>query len=216
MKTIPIKTQQITVDLLIRAGISPNQARAFEKPLQHACGRFEINTVHRLAAFLGQCAHESLNFTHLEESLYYTTPGRIMAMWSKRVPNEAMARSLLRNPKLLANTVYANRGGNGDAASNDGWNYRGRGIIQLTLKDNYARAQFEIQRPYVDQPELVAEPWDAALTAAWYWATHKCNVYADSWDIDSCTRAINGNVMAGRNQRLVRCDQILSAMTGED
>lgn len=206
----------INVALLIRCKISPNQARAFEKPLQSACARYEINTTRRLAAFLGQCAHESNNFAALEESLYYTTSSRIMQMWPNRVGNEAMARTLLRNPQLLANTVYANRGGNGDTASGDGWKYRGRGIIQLTLKDNYAQAQFENKRPYVDNPDLVAQPWDAALTAAWYWTTHKCNVYVDAWDIDSCTRAINGSAMAGHNQRLVRCDEILAVLNDED
>lgn len=206
----------INVALLIRCKISPTQARAFEKPLQNACVRYEINTTRRLAAFLGQCAHESNNFAALEESLYYSTPGRIMQMWPNRVGNEAMARTLLRNPQKLANTVYANRGGNGDATSGDGWKYRGRGIIQLTLKDNYAQAQFENKRPYVDDPDLVAQPWDAALTAAWYWATHKCNVYADAWDVDSCTRAINGSAMAGRNQRRVRCDEVAAVLNDED
>ena len=216
MKKAILSQETITIALLIQCGISPNQARLFEKPLQYACERYEINTINRLAAFLGQCAHESINFTHLEESLYYTTLSRIMQMWPARVPNEAMARSLLRNPQLLANTVYANRGGNSDQASGDGWKYRGRGIIQLTLKNNYARAQHENQRPYVDNPDLVSQPWDAALTAAWYWAVHGCNRYADGWDIDSCTRAINGSAMAGRNQRRTRCEQILAVLNGDD
>ena len=205
----------ITIDLLIRCGISPNNSRMFEGPLQYACGLYEINTVQRFAAFIGQCAIESVDFSHLEESLYYTTPERITQMWPSRV-NMVMARGLLRNPKALANTVYANRLGNGDKASGEGWKYRGRGIIQLTGKDNYARAQHENKRPYVDQPELVGQPWDAALTAAWYWMRNGCNRYADEWDIDSCTRAINGKAMAGRNQRMQRCINVLGVLTGND
>ena len=210
------KAFMITTELLIKCGIQPTQARAFELSLQYACDRYQINTPRRLAAFLGQCAVESNNFTRLEENLYYTTHQRIREVYKLSVPTEALARSLVRRPELLANRVYANRGGNGSIESGDGWNYRGRGIIQLTLKDNYSLASFNNQRPYLDNPDLVSKPADAALTAAWYWSYFGCNQFADAWEIDKITRAINGSGMQGRLQRRHRCDEILAILKGED
>ena len=210
------KAITVTTQLLIKCGIQPTQARAFELPLQYACGRYDINTLRRLAAFIGQCAVESGNFSHLEENLYYTTYQRIREVYKLSVPTEAMARALVRNPEALANQAYANRGGNASVESGDGWRYRGRGIIQLTLKDNYSRAAYLCQRPFLDNPDLVAKPADAALTAAWYWSYHGCNALADAWEMDKITRAINGSGMQGRLQRRSRCDDILTILKGED
>lgn len=207
----PFDPARIDIALLIRCGINPNQAREFERPLRYACDRYQINTTRRLAAFLGQCAVESADFTRLEEGLYYTTAQRVRAVFGSRVPTDAMAQSLLRNPQALANRVYANLGGNGDETSGDGWKYRGRGIIQLTLKGNYTAAAQANQRPYVEQPELVARPADAAFTAAWYWGFHDLNTLADGWQTDDITRRINKG-MAGRMQRRTRCDELLEIL----
>ena len=215
-KNKPFPPQTITLQGLIGCGIAPTQARLFLPALQAACHIHAINTVGRFAAFLGQCMVESTNFAHLEENLYYTTTARMLQMFPTRINGESMARGLLRNPQALANQVYANRGGNGDAQSGDGWRYRGRGIIQLTLKSNYIEAATANQRPYADRPELVAEPYDAAITAAWYWKRHGCNELADEWHIDAITRAINGPAMAGKLHRRQQCDKVLAALLGED
>lgn len=207
---------QVTTELLIKCGIRPTQARAFELPLQYACDRYEINTARRLAAFIGQCAIESADFTSLEESLYYTTVGRIREVYKLSVPTDAMALALLRKPQALANQAYANRNGNGNVASGDGWKYRGRGMIHLTGKDNYSLAAFCNQRPYLESPDLVAKPADAALTAAWFFSHNGCNQMADSWETDKITRTVNGPGMQGRLQRRHRCDEILKILKGED
>ena len=191
----------IQVASLVAAGIGPTQARLFEAPLVAACARFDIDTPLRQAAFVAQCAHESQLFTALEEGLYYRSAERIRAIFRGSVPTLAVAQGLVGNPKALANHVYANRNGNRDEASGDGWRYRGRGLIQLTGRTNYARAAGELGRPYVDQPDLVLEPADACLTAAWFWNAGKLNALADASRIDAITRAINGNAMAGADER---------------
>jgi putative chitinase len=185
----------ITIAQLIAAGIAPTQARAFADPLSLACARFAINTPARIAAFVAQCRVESAGFTALEEGLYYSTPERIRQIFSSRVATIQDAQALARNPKLLANTVYAGKNGNGDAASGDGWLFRGRGLIQLTGRANYAAAAVGVGRPYLEQPDLVAQPADACMTAAWYWYANKLNPLADSMQTDVITRAVNGRAM---------------------
>ena len=186
---------------LVAAGIGPTQARTFEAPLLAACARFAIDTPARQAAFVAQCAHESRHFTALEEGLYYRTPDRIRAIFRSTVPNVAVAQTLACNPQRLANHVYANRNGNRDEASGDGWRYRGRGLIQLTGRANYTRAAADLGRPYVDEADLLLDPFDACLTAAWFWNSRNLNALADAGRIDDITRAVNGAAMAGANER---------------
>jgi putative chitinase len=186
---------------LVAAGIGPTQARLFEAPLAAACLRFGIDTPLRQAAFVSQCAHESRLLTALEEGLFYRDPARICRIFRSTVPSVAVAQALACNPKLLANHVYANRNGNRDQASGDGWRYRGRGLIQLTGRANYTRAAAGLDRPYVDDPDLLLGPADACLTAAWFWDAHGLNALADASRIDDITRAINGPGMAGAAER---------------
>lgn len=182
----------ITPASLVAAGIAPTQARVFAEPLADACARFEINTPVRLAGFVAQCRVESANFTTLEESLYYTSPERIRKIFPSRVPDLEVAARLARNPKAMANRVYAGRLGNGDEASGDGWRFRGRGLKQLTGRCNYTEAAIALGQPYVERPDLVAEPGGACLTAAWFWHRHGCNTFADSSQWDAVTRVVNG------------------------
>lgn len=191
----------ITVASLIDAGIAPTQARQFLAPLSAACARFGITTPARLGGFVAQCRVESANFTAMEEGLFYRDPARIMRIWPTRVTTLQQAQSLARNPKGLANVVYANRLGNGDTESGDGWRFRGRGIKQLTGKSNYSEAAQALNRPYVTNPEMVALPGDACMTAAWFWHTNKCNILADSSQWDAITRVVNGPGMLQRDER---------------
>lgn len=192
---------KITAALLIASGIAPTQAKAFAEPLSAACALFEINTAERIAAFISQCSHESAGFTQLEENLFYSTPERIIAMFPSRVKNIDTARYVAKNPKAMGSLVYSNRLGNGDVQSGDGWKYRGRGLIQLTGRANYADAAASNGRPYIEQPELVSQPSDACLTAAWFWHTHKLNYLSDVADIKAITRVVNGPALAGLSHR---------------
>lgn len=196
---------------LIAAGITPSMARLFADPLQITFDRFDIGSPVRRAAFIAQASHESAGFTRLEEGLYYRKPERIREMWPRRVPDLAGAARLARNPKGLANRVYADRLGNGSEASGDGWKYRGRGLFQLTGRGNYTEAGAALGRPYVAQPELVALPLDAALTAGWYWQRNDLNGLADGSQIDAITKRINGPAMVAADKRRSLFDEALLA-----
>lgn len=201
----------ITIASLIRAGIAPTQARAFADPLAAACERFGIDNPQRVAGFVAQCRAESAGFSRLEEGLYYTTPERIRAVFPSRVPNLSAAGRLARNPQALANCVYANRLGNGDEASGDGWRYRGRGLIQLTGRDNYAAAAAGCGKLYLERPDLVAKPEDACLTAAWFWASAGLNALADIRDWNGITRRVNGPAMLHAAERMRYTGEALEA-----
>lgn len=202
----------IDLALLIACGVAPTQARQFADPLSEACQRFHIATPARVAAFVAQVAHESANFTRLEENLYYSTPERIRAIFPTRVPSLQVAATLTRNPQALANRVYSNRLGNGDEDSGDGYRFIGRGLIQLTGRANYHVAGDALGRPYTTSPKLVATPEDAAYTAAWFWASIGGNDLADSSQIDALTRRINGPAMAGADDRRSRFDDNMRAL----
>lgn len=140
--------------------------------------RFGIESPQRMAAFLAQVAHESSETRRLTENLNYRAE-RLVAVWPRRFPTVKAAEPYAHNPEKLANRVYAGRGGNGDEASGDGWRYRGRGLFQLTFRDNYRLAGEALRLPLLVEPELVATPEVASLTAAHYWYRLGLNALAD-------------------------------------
>ncbi len=146
--------------------------------LNQAMGKFEINTPARIAAFLAQIAHESAETAILSENLNYSAL-RLTQVWPQRFPTIVLAQAYAKNPEKLANFVYAGRGGNGNTASGDGWRYRGRGLFQLTTKDNYRLAGQALALPLVEKPDLLLSPDVAALTAAHFWQRLGLNVLAD-------------------------------------
>lgn len=191
----------VDIPRLIGCGIHPTQARIFAGPLDAACERFDITTRERIAAFIAQLMHESAGFAKLEEDLFYTKPERILQIFSSRVKSLEDAATLTRNPKALANRVYANRNGNGDEGSGDGWKYRGRGLIQTTGRANYQAAQRITGQPLIERPDLLLIPEHATMSAAGYWNETNCNRLADANNFDGITRAINGPAMAGLQVR---------------
>ena len=202
----------ITKEQLIQCGIDRDVAGQFELPLDAAMTAFTINTPKRAAAFLAQAAHESIGFTRLQENLSYSTPERLMDVFKSRFDGLADAAQYLRQPEKLANRVYANRLGNGDTTSGDGWKYRGRGLFQLTGRANYMAAGDGLGTDYKANPDLVAEPPDAAFTAAWYWAVGNLNAMADVGQIDVITRRINGPAMLGADERRALYQQFLQVL----
>jgi putative chitinase len=199
----------LSVNQLIAGGIGPTQAKRFQPFLEPALARFQINTPRRASAFLAQCHVESQGLTRLEENLFYTTPSRLDAIFSRITP--ANVHRFVRNPQGLANFVYAGRNGNGDEGSGDGWRYRGRGLKQLTGRANYRDAANAIGRPYIAEPGLVQESPDAVLTAAWFWQSRGCNALADAGNIDAITRRVNGDAMLEAAQRRRRSGEMLRA-----
>lgn len=201
----------IALSALITAGVPPTQARMFLEPLSAACARFDIVTPPRLAGFIAQCRVESVDFTRLEENLRYRKPEVLDRTFRSVVGLQDAAKLIEAGPQAIANRVYAGRLGNGNEASGDGWRYRGRGLKQLTGRDNYADAAEALGRPYLEQPDLVARPEDACLTAAWFWHTNKCNILADSSQWDAITRVVNGPGMLQADLRLQYSEEGVSA-----
>ncbi len=153
---------------------------------------YEVNTMPRTAAFVAQTAHESAQYTRLLESLFYTKAAGLMATWPKRFPTEASALPFVRNEEKLANFVYANRMGNGDGASGDGFRYRGRGIIQLTGREKYRITGAALGDDLVGSPELAQTPEVAFKAAGLFWMSSRLNELADAGDFRTITQRING------------------------
>jgi putative chitinase len=173
--------------------------------------RFDISTPTRQAAFIGQCGHECGNFRVLEENLNYRAE-TLMKLWSKRFPTIEIANQYAKNPKKIANMVYSNRMGNRDENSGDGYRFRGRGCIQLTGSANYFHAGQSCGVDFVMEPDLVATPQYAALTAGWFWDTHKLNQFADVRDYKTMTKKINGGFI-GLDDRIKHINEALQVLT---
>jgi len=173
--------------------------------------RFNILTPVQQASFIGQAAHESGNFKMLVENLNYRAE-TLMKVWPKRFPTLEFAKQYERDPKKIANSVYANRMGNRDEASGDGFRFRGRGLFQTTGHSGYYHAGQALGEDFVMNPDLVATPKYAALTAGFFWNTHKLNNFADVEDFKGMTKKINGGFI-GLEDRIKHIRHALSVLT---
>jgi len=154
--------------------------------------KYKINTPLRLAHFLAQCHHESAGFNVVEENLNYSAEGLLRTFKKYFTPEQA--NEYAHNKVKIASRVYANRMGNGDEASQDGWLYRGRGYVQLTGKDNYAALNDQLPGDILKNPDIVATRYPM-LSAAWFWDKNKINdLLCDNETIDDVTRKVNGGL----------------------
>jgi putative chitinase len=171
-----------------------------------------ITRPRRVAAFLGQCAVESGGFEILEEDLSYSA-ARLCAVWPGRFPDADAAGACAFDPEALANDVYANRMGNGDPASGDGWSFRGRGLIQITGRTAYERFARALAMTLDQAVAHAATPCGAADSAIWFWSDNNLNSLADAWLLNAMTRRINGG-LTGAAQRNRLCGAALRALGG--
>jgi|LakMenEpi03Aug12_release.lakeMendotaPanAssembly.Ray.scaffolds.fasta_scaffold230732_2 putative chitinase len=180
------------------------------EPLKETFEKYGIDTAKRQAAFIGQCMHESGGFKLLEENLNYSAKA-LMATWPSRFPTEEMANQYARNPEKIANKVYGGRMGNGTEETGEGWKYRGRGIKQLTGKENYDRCGSGLGVDLVGNPDLLLEPKYAALSAGWFWNKHNLNDLADKADIETMTKRINGGLLGldARKAAIQKAESVL-------
>jgi putative chitinase len=178
--------------------------------LNETFSRFNITTNNQKAMFIGQCGHECGNFRILEENLNYKA-ATLMRLWPRRFPTLEKANEYSGNAKKIANSVYSLRMGNRDETSGDGYRFRGRGCIQLTGHSNYFHAGKALGVDFVMEPDLVATPKFAALTAGWFWSTHNCNAPADALDFTKVTRIINGGTI-GLDDRIKHTQQALAVL----
>jgi putative chitinase len=154
---------------------------------------YEINTSQRIAAFLAQCAHESGGFTALHENLNYRAV-TLLKVFPKYF-TESAAEQFAGKPELIANRVYANRMGNGPEESGDGFRYCGRGLIQLTGKDNYQNFADSLEMVVEDVPQYLETFEGAIQSACWFWESNNLNQLADNGDIVTLTKRINGGTI---------------------
>ena len=188
------------------AGIPLEQAGAWLPHINAAAWRANIVNAPRWAMWIAQLAHESGGFARLVESLDYT-PDALIATWPRRY-TRALAQQHGRmlgvpaNQQAIAIHVYGDRMGN-RPGTDDGWRYRGRGMIQITGRDNYRMCGNELGLPLLAQPDLLQEPEHAAMSAAWFWAMRSLNAAADMRDVERATRSINGGIngLADRQRR---------------
>lgn len=221
---IPLNPEQ----LMVATGSNRANADLFLPFLQCACKAYDITSPLRIAAFLSQIGHESAGLSRLEENLNYSATG-LAATWPTRfaqrdtsgaylkdaggllLPTER-ALLLHRKPEMIANSVYANRMGNGSEESGDGWRHRGFGLKQLTGKDNHRACGLAIGENFELHPERLMLPVNAALSAGWFWSVNKLNRFADAGDVRGLTLAINGGTI-GLAQRDALYQQALPAFT---
>lgn len=187
------------------------KAQRYLAGLNESFSQYQINTPLRVAHFMAQVCHESGNFKYTSENLNYSAKA-LRAVFGKYFPTDEMAEEYARQTEKIASRVYADRMGNGDEASSEGWMYRGRGLIQLTGKDNYQNYSDACGVDVVAEPDRVAE--DPALcvgAAAWYWDSRNLNQYADGDDIKTVTKRINGGYhgLEDREEKLANAKQVL-------
>ena len=180
----------------------------WEEPLQATFNKYDINTPRRQSAFLGQCAHESSNFKTLQENLNYNAEG-LMKTWPSRFPTKEIADQYARQPAKIAGKVYNGRLGNtseGEAAK-----YLGRGLIQLTGKENYERCGLAIGVDLLSDPNLLLDPRYATMSAGWFWNKKGLNELADQQEHGQITKRINGGTI-GLDDRIAKTTKALAAL----
>lgn len=170
------------------------EADEWHQALVDVLPKYNINTIDRVAAFMAECSHESGNFTVLEENLNYSWQ-QLRKVFPRYFPTDALAQQYHRQPEKIANRVYddANRQSKlGNTQPGDGWKYRGRGVIQLTGKNNYTAFAASIGQT-LDQTVEYLKTKDGALeSACWFWNNRKINPVADTKNIDAVSKLVNG------------------------
>jgi putative chitinase len=177
-------------------------------PLEETFAKYDISTPQRQAAFIGQCAHESGNFKTLQENLNYSAEG-LMKTWPSRFPTKEIADQYARNPAKIAGKVYNGRLGN--TSEEEAAKYLGRGLIQLTGKENYANCGSGIGIDLLSDLALLLEPRYATLSAGWFWNKKGLNALADASDIETMTKRINGGLI-GLDDRKAKIAKALSIL----
>jgi putative chitinase len=199
-------TQQQLRAMMIATDADARAARwvAALNDAMHACA---ITSRMRQAAFLAQVMVESSELRTCDEALNYS-PERLRQVWPQRFPSDEVAGRYGHNPARLANYVYAGRMGNGGEDSGDGWRFHGRGLIQLTGRDNYKAFMQAMQVDVLSNPDLLLAPANAALSAAWFWESKGLNALADQLDgnqadrqFELITRRVNGGMLALEQRR---------------
>jgi putative chitinase len=178
------------------------------EPLNETFEKYDISTPNRQACFIGQTMHESGGYKHLVENLNYSAKA-LMATWPSRFPDADIAEKYERQPAKIASKVYNGRMGN--TSEEEAAKYIGRGLIQLTGKENYENCSNALGVDFLANPELLSTPKYAALSAGWFWNRKQLNALADKMDIDTLTKRINGGLI-GINDRIAKIRMVSSLL----
>ena len=209
------------IDLALVRVVAPKCDPKFVEPIRKACVEHDMLTVRRIAAFIAQCAHESLGFTALNEVMSYSTAERIKEIFGKgdagraRFPTLASCVPYVKQPEKLANYVYANRMGNGPPASGDGWRFRGGSPLHVTGKRNWTLFAESIGMPVEEAMAYARTPEGGMMAAAWFWESNDINRLADTPGVADESKAINGGTI-GLEQRKTLFDKLVGAMLARE
>jgi putative chitinase len=181
-------------------------------PICEILPEYQINNPRRVASWLSQCGHESADFKFMQENLNYGAKG-LRGVFPKYFPTDDMANAYQRQPEKIANRVYGNRMGNGPEETGEGYMYRGRGIIQITGKDNYRRCSIALygDESLLENPDWLCEIDGAIRSACWYWNSRNLNADADREDVLALTKKINGGTH-GLDDRMARYGHCISIL----
>lgn len=183
----------LQLENLIKAIYPSSKPENYSNELLMTLKTFEINTTLRIAGFISQVLHESGGLKLTEENLNYSAKG-LLTVFKKYFPTEDLANQYARHPEKIANRVYANRMGNGSEQSGDGFKFKGRGLIQLTGKDNYKKCGTDIGVDLIANPSHLTTPMGACISAGWFWNERNLNLDSDRNDILTMTKKINGGI----------------------
>jgi len=190
---------------------NPN-AEQWQQALEQLLPEYNINTPERIAAFIAQCAHESAEFTAIRENLNYRAES-LQKVFAKYFPTQELAEQYAKQPEKIANRVYADRMGNGDESSGDGYRYCGRGLIQLTGRNNYQAFADSMECSLEQAVDYLATFEGAVQSACWFWETNSLNQLADTGDIKAMTKRINGGYI-GLEDREAKYEHIKEILCG--
>lgn len=196
-----ITTDQLSQGLKIQL----SKAKNFVDHINNATSEYGIISNIEVASFLAQVGHETALLSTFEENLNYSANG-LAKTWPNRyakpdgTPN-VLALSLHRKPQAIANNVYANRYGNGNEASGDGWKFHGRGGIQLTFKNSYKKCGDDLGIDLINHPSLLVQPHWSMMSAGWYWKENRLNRFDDDLSVTAETRIINGGTIGLQNRQ---------------
>ena len=201
---------ELTLDQLKQIIPKNQYASYWHHALEQLLPQYEINTPDRIAAFLAQCVHESGGFVFIKENLNYRWQS-LRKVFPKYFSTDALAQQYEKQPQKIANRVYANRMGNGPEESGDGWRFCGRGLIQVTGRDNYSWFAASLQISPEEASEYMETFEGAAQSACWFWESNNLNQWADKRDILTLTKRINGGTIGleDRKKHYEHCLHVL-------
>ena len=195
-------------------GLDPARRAEWVQALTAAMSGRRFDSAREIAMFLGQCSEETGGFTVTEESLDYTHPERLCAVYPREFPAVEVAKPYVGKPEMVGNFVYANRLGNGPTQSGDGFRFRGRGAVQVTGRNAYAACWRAIApgTEFAAFPDLLAAPHGAAFSAVWWWLAHPPLIgLSDAWDVAGVTKIVNGGEV-NLTARVRACATALAAL----